>query len=199
MKPELAAFRIEISRAKELIAFGEIILGASPLLDISDLYRAALVAGVSGYDRFVHQLVHRGMLESASGKRARSDDFGKFRVSTLSALAASGGDLAESWLSAEVAVQHSLLAFQKCEKVADAVRLIAGTPIWPEIARRLGADVAGLKTNLDWIMDRRNQIVHEADVNPLAPTEKRKIGKTQVRQALSLLYRVAREIDRIAG
>lgn len=199
MKPEITAFRVEARRAKELVAFASILKRDDVSRDVSDIYRAALVKAVSGYDKFVHELVLRGMLEAAYGRRPQTDAFGKFKVSLLSSLAAAQGVITESWLGPEIVLQHGHLAFQKCEKVADAVRLISGVQLWPTISAAVGVDTVTLKSEVDWIMDRRNQIVHEADIDPIIFGQKRSITRKEVLKSIALIYQVAREIDKLAG
>jgi hypothetical protein len=72
----------------------------------------------------------------------------------------------DSWLETETRRQHSIRSFQRPDKIADAFRLVWPLPLWDAVAADLGRPAADLKTSLDLIIDRRNQIAHEADVDP---------------------------------
>ena len=61
MNPEISAFKVEVEGAKNLLAIATIIRKQDRTQDVSDIYRAALVKAVSGYDKFVHELVYRGI------------------------------------------------------------------------------------------------------------------------------------------
>jgi hypothetical protein len=199
MNPEIAAFKIEVDGAKYLLGLAQILRRADAAADVTEIYRAALVKTVSGYDKFIHDLVYRGMLEAAYGRRRQTDAFGRFRVSVLASLSAASGELIDTWFGSEIVSNHGYLAFQMCEKVADAVRLISDVQLWNEISRKMRVGSPDLKAQINWVISRRNQIVHEADIDPVVKTEKRGITKQEALKSITLLYRVAREIDRVAG
>jgi hypothetical protein len=198
MNAELLSLRKELSGAREFLESARLVRASHPGRDVTDFYRAALAKVVSGYDRFVHQLVFRGMMEAAAGIRPQTPAFGRFKVSVLSALAAAQGQIVASWLGAEIANQHSIASFQRCDKVADAIRLISAAELWNTVSASISIAAADLRFQMDGIVDRRNQIVHEADIDPLTGV-KRPITRKYTLTSIRLIQRVAREIDRIAG
>ena len=70
---------------------------------------------------------------------------------------------------AEVRTQHSYLAFQHPDKIADAVRLISDKKLWDCVSGRMSLSKDDVKTRLKLIVDRRNKIAHEADIDPGHP------------------------------
>ena len=86
MNQEIAALKIEHEGAASLPQSASLLRHAAPGRDVTDIYRASLAKMVSGYDRFLHQLVYRGLLEAAADVRPQTDAFGRFKVSLLSAL-----------------------------------------------------------------------------------------------------------------
>lgn len=65
--------------------------------------------------------------------------------------------------------RHKTLAFQAPEKIADALSLIWDEPHkWQTIAAAIGINQSTLTTQLKTIINRRNQIVHEADLDLLS-------------------------------
>lgn len=135
-------------------------------LDVSDHFRFALVHAVSAFDKYIHDLVYSKLIEIAEGSAKPTKKFDSFRVSVQAALAAAQGGAAHSWLGPEIIQQHGYLSFQRADKVAEAMRLVTDTPLWPAVADQLKRDAGDIRADLDIVIDRRNKIVHEADWNP---------------------------------
>lgn len=140
-------------------------LKPAPYRDTSDILRAQLVLVVSALDYFVHEVTRIGMLQILRGTRQPTKHFDSFKVTTTSALAAVT-DSTGGWLESEIRTQHAFLAFQKAEKIADAIRMIHSTPLWRDVAGRMHRPEDDVKRELDLIVSRRNQIAHEADLDP---------------------------------
>jgi len=71
-----------------------------------------------------------------------------------------------SWLEDEVRERLSYQSFQQPDKIADAIRLISDKKLWEEVAQKLGRSAKEVKQQLSAIVDRRNKIAHEADIDP---------------------------------
>lgn len=150
-------------------------------MELSDLYRAAFVQGVSAFDTFIHAEVRVRMLAIFGGFGSRpTPAFERFKVSLSSvsvALLAAGDPIAGlNWFESEIREQHSFLSFQHPDKVAEAIRLVSDVKLWQELAHHLGQGTENgetgdkiLKRRLALIVDRRNTIVHESDVDPTPP------------------------------
>ena len=78
----------------------------------------------------------------------------------------SGGS---GWFESDVRERHSFLSFQQPEKIADAIRLFSDVRLWQEVGRRMSMPEADVKARLKLIVDRRNKIAHEADIDPSYP------------------------------
>lgn len=137
----------------------------TPAIDSSDLLRAQIVLTVSALDYFVHEIVVLGMLETFQGVRSPTVAFNRQRVSGHLLLGARSAATFET----DVRERHSVLSFQQPEKVADAVRLISEKPLWAEVSRMLGRTEQSVKAELKLIVERRNKIAHEADIDPSYP------------------------------
>lgn len=158
----------------------------TPVVDVSDLLRAALVQGVSAFDHFIHEEVRVRMIGLAGQAAVKwPPAYGRFRIS-LEAFDRSrtGGT---RWLEEEIRAQHSYLAFQQPEKVADAIRLVSDVELWPSVANFIGVDTRAVKTQLKLIVDRRNQIAHEADMDPTPPRSRYPISRNIVDSSLDFL------------
>jgi hypothetical protein len=177
---ELDAFNAHIERARDLVGITNAIRANSAgVLDLSDIYRAAFVQGVSALDTFIHAEVRARMLEAFAWQSGHTPAFGRFRVSLGSLGDARGpsgltaSDL--TWLDSEIREQHSYLSFQQPDKVADAIRLVSPVKLWSAVASEMGVRAVGespeqvVKRRLALIVDRRNTIVHESDLDPTPP------------------------------
>ncbi|MEQ8997900.1 MAG: HEPN domain-containing protein [Coleofasciculus sp. B1-GNL1-01] len=71
-----------------------------------------------------------------------------------------------SWLEDKVRERLSYQSFQQPEKIADAIRLISDKKLWEEVAQKFGRSAKDVKQQLSAIVDRRNKIAHEADIDP---------------------------------
>lgn len=170
MHNALFQFKANLTSTKELgtlsIAVQQMTTTA---IDVSDIWRAQIVLTVSAFDYFIHELTRIGMIESARGIRPKTQAFKNFQISLLSLEAATSGISEEIWLSNAIKQKHSWLSFQDPDKAADAIRLISDKPLWESVGRELGIPAADIKVRLKTIVDRRNKIAHEADMDPTNP------------------------------
>ena len=164
------------------------------VLDLGDLPRACIVLGISALDHFVHEITRVGRLQIYGNARPATDSFRRFAVSMNGVLSgiATPGDL--TWLEAEIRSQHGWVSFQNADKIADAARLVSSKRLWEEVAAILGTDARSAKNQLNLIVDRRNKIAHEADMDPSAPGARWPIDFPLVQEALQTLTRIAQAI-----
>lgn len=139
--------------------------------DLTDLLRAEWVYTVSAMDKLIHELIRIGMIESFQGGRSKTSKFLSFGVSTntLTTILSTTVPPSEYWFEQEVIERHKTLSFQAPEKIADALSLIWDEQHkWQVLASATGIAQANLTTKLKTIISRRNQIVHEADMDLLS-------------------------------
>ncbi|EKV01157.1 hypothetical protein Lepto7375DRAFT_3300 [Leptolyngbya sp. PCC 7375] len=70
-----------------------------------------------------------------------------------------------SWLEDEIRQTLSYKSFQQPNNIADAIRLISDVSLWVSVANILGKPTEMVKQQLTFIVDRRNKIAHEADID----------------------------------
>lgn len=138
-------------------------------LDLTDLLRAQIVMIVSALDLYIHEITRIGMLEVYNGQRPQTDAFLRFQVTLESAMEGIAKPQVGEWLDVEIRERHGHLSFQDPDNIADAVRRFSSCELWPSVATQLNLDVRDIKTQLSAIVKRRNQIVHEADLDPSYP------------------------------
>ncbi len=71
-----------------------------------------------------------------------------------------------SWLENEIRERLGHKSFQQYDKIAKAIRLISDKKLWEEISNNLNKPAKDIKEQLTAIVDRRNKIAHEADIDP---------------------------------
>jgi RiboL-PSP-HEPN len=71
-----------------------------------------------------------------------------------------------SWLESEIRERLGYQSFQQADKIADAVRYISDKKLWDEVAVQMTKSPKDIKQQLNSIVDRRNKIAHEADIDP---------------------------------
>ena len=71
-----------------------------------------------------------------------------------------------SWLESEIRERLGYLSFQQADKIADAIRYISDKKLWDEVAIQMTKPSKDIKQQLNSIVDRRNKIAHEADIDP---------------------------------
>lgn len=136
-------------------------------IDFSDIYRTQVVAALSALDFFVHEVVKIGILEQFDGKRAKTAWYNDF-ISQL----VFPEDLAtfaerRHWVNEKIVEIHSWKSFQCSDKISGALKKIIDPEFfWNAIAITLKKTPQFIKTDLDIKVRRRNQIVHEGDINP---------------------------------
>ncbi|NJN20508.1 MAG: hypothetical protein HC812_04025 [Leptolyngbya sp. RL_3_1] len=71
-----------------------------------------------------------------------------------------------SWLENEIRERLGYQSFQQADKVADAIRYISDKKLWDEVSVKMTKPAKDIKQELNSIVDRRNKIAHEADIDP---------------------------------
>lgn len=201
MQQALEQFRENMARVRDLGAMYLILSNQTmPVVDISDLLRAELVLALSAFDHYIHEITRIGMQEAYLGQRNQTSAFSRFNVS-MEGVLQGVTDLSKSeWLDHEIRVRHSWLSFQRPDKIADAIRLISEARLWDEVATEMGMTPKGVKQELQSIVDRRNTIAHEADIDPTSPDRSRwPINEAMVNRAIVFLEQVAEAIARVVG
>ena len=200
MQSALDQFHISISRVRDLIAVHNSIKAQStPALDLSDILRAALVLSVSALDYYVHEVVKLGMLEVHRGTRSEPPAFAKFQINLGSAREWLSADVGlDYWLEDEIQQRHSYKSFQQPDNIADAIRLISDKKLWEEVRKVMNRTAKDIKQELGIIVDRRNKISHEADIDPTLGLGNRwNINEADVNNAVDFIEKVVESIHSI--
>lgn len=71
-----------------------------------------------------------------------------------------------SWLESEIRDRLGYQSFQQADKIAEAIRHISDKKLWDEVGILMAKSAKDIKQQLNSIVDRRNKIAHEADIDP---------------------------------
>lgn len=188
MNTILIQYQENSSKSRDLVGlYGSLSQQTTTILDVSDLLRAALVLGVSALDYFIHEITRKGMIETFNGLRTETDAYLRFNISMKMANNLVLDPSNTIWIEDEIRTRHSWLSFQDPDKLADAIRLIHTNPIWSDLSEKLLVDKKILKDRLKLIVERRNKIAHEADMNPTDPGSKWPISPDMVTESIDYL------------
>jgi len=199
MKASLDQFEENIGRARALSGLADSLLAITTVaLDLTDIYRASLVLAVSALDHFVHEFVRLGMLDVHRGSRPATDAHLSFKVPLAAARIGINNSAQDDWLDETVREAHSWLSFQHPDKIADAIRLVSAVKLWDGVAKEIGSDAKAVKVRLAAIVDRRNKIAHEADMDPTNPGHRWPIDGALVEDALSYIASLVHAIYKSA-
>jgi hypothetical protein len=175
--------------------------------DLSDILRAQFVYAVSALDKLVHELVRIGMLEAFKNQRVKTSKFNSFSISleTYSKIQQVNESIPdilqletpEYFFEQEVIVKHKHLSFQEPDKIADALSFIWDEKQkWQKIAFAFdnpSVSDDSVKKKLKNIVSRRNQIVHEADID-FQTNKRSEIDVVDVRDTVEFIYKLGNVI-----
>lgn len=166
----LQVFESEVGGCRDIVGVADNLAPNAPALDLSDLYRYSLAGAVSALDTCMHSVVRVAILLQLQG-------LGPALQAQLPIPAELfrrwyGGDgIALNEIDLALRVAYSRTTMQSARDIADAVRVVSDLPLWITVAGG-DANLAGyLKSSLDVVVQRRNKIAHESDLDPLAGTK----------------------------
>lgn len=142
-------------------------------VNLADILRAEIVYSVSAFDKLIHEFVKIGMMECFQGTRQKTNSFKNFQISsdTLTEIISSQSNPSASypseyWFEQEIVLRHKYISFQDPSKVSEGLSYIwTEQHKWQKIALRMGLNEKDVKTTLTNIINRRNKIVHESDID----------------------------------
>ena len=194
MNNVIIQFEKNIERARSFGGLYSALNGlTTPVVDASDMLRYQIVMALSTLDHYIHELAREGMLEIYAGARQATPAYNSFQVSmgiAVSGVNCGGMD----WLESVVRQKHGFLCFQHPDKVADAIRLISEIKLWDVVSVTMGMTASDLKVRLKLIVNRRNQIAHEADLDPSFPGQRWSIAPADATGVIDFIDRLCHEI-----
>lgn len=147
-------------------------------VDLSDLLRAAIVQSVSSADHFIHELLRLGALEIHGGVRPSTPDYHSLMIEVGTRLNANPATVPSTDIDSAIRERNSWRTFQQPQKIADALACITTVPVWAQVAHHMNGAETDIRIRMQLIVDRRNKIAHEADMDPSFPGTRWPITQT---------------------
>jgi len=186
---------------------GFVASNATQALNADELLRAEWVARISALDLYVHELVCQGMVDVFEGRRSPTPQYQTFQISndTVERIRKASTQLDRTAaFDLEIRTKLSSITYQQPESIADGVRLFSTVELWNEVAVALGATPAAKNTNakalkrdLARLVERRNKIAHEGDLQPSAPRQPWPISQADLRIVTQTIESIVRAIDSV--
>lgn len=172
-----------------------------------ELLRAEWASRVSALDLYVHEVVAQNLLLIFEGTRPSCPGFARFEISSHALMRIQAATTAADRSTAfdlEARTKLSRITYQYPDDIADGLRLISTCKLWNEVAVKLGATAAtvsartdSMKKRLSLIVDRRNKIVHEGDLQPVVPRTPWPINRADVSGVATYILEIVTAIDSI--
>ena len=198
MQAAIEQYRENIQRVRILGSIYQALsVQTTGVLDLADILRSELVMAVSALDHFIHELVRLGMLEAYHGHRGQTEACLMFQVTLASAIQGITMPTTDSWLEEQIRLRHGYLSFQRPDSIADAIRLVSDIQLWNEVGHQHGTTIQNVRAQLGLIVDRRNKIAHEADMDPSYAGRLWPVDFGLVDEAVTFMEQLAETINSI--
>jgi hypothetical protein len=198
MKNAIDQFRQNLIRVRHL---SEIVSAVDKLttsaIEMTDILRAEMVLAVSALDFLIHELVRLGMLEIYRGSRTPTKAYLQFQAPMRLVQDGISNPTDEGWLDEAIRERHGWLSFQQPDKIANTIRHISDVKLWQEVGGELGMEASEVKRRLKEIVERRNKIAHEADMNPTLLGQRSQISAPLVDDSVDFIEAVGEAIYKV--
>lgn len=174
-------------------------------LQPEEILRAEWSARVSAMDLYLHELIADKLVQVINRVGIIPAGLGKFNLSA--SIIVQNNQNSSNFLSAvdlEVREKLERRTFQTPDDIADGIRYVSDVELWNEIALSTGANTTdkvdrakSIKAKLKQIVNRRNKIVHEADLQPGIPRRPWPISSQDLQDVRAFLEQIVRAIDTI--
>jgi len=198
MRNAIALFNTNIIAAKQAgDIYDYLTRSVTSPLSFDDLLRSQIVYSVSAFDKLIHDLVRIGMVEIFTGNRPATAKYLNESISLkiYADLIATSIPPKEHIFEQALFQKFKVISYQHPEKVADGLSYIWNeSQKWQKIAGKMGWSDSVAQKTLRLIADRRNVIVHEADIDPVT-NMKLNITKLECAEITAFLHRCGNEIS----
>ena len=182
-----------------------VINNVAAVIQPDELLRAEWVMRVSALDLYIHEAVSQNLLKIFQGTRSVCPGYSKLQISSdaLMTIHANGPGLAsDAAFDLEIRTKLARATYQFPDDIADGLRMVSPIDLWNEIARYHGAapaqvnkEAAVLRGELTQIVNRRNKIVHEGDMQPSIPRMPWPISRQDVDHVRTIIERIVCGIE----
>lgn len=191
----LLLFRRNRARILDLGAVYDLCLGRAPLLtnQLDEILRAQIVLSVSAFDTFIHDCVRIGIVRQFTTAGVLSNSLKSYSIpfedfQTINALPTINDKTL--YLDGVIKKVNSKISYQRPASIENAMSLLGVGNIWSKVSMGMKMPASDIKAELSNIVNRRNMIAHESDLDALG-VSLNPITKAEVNHVLSFLYGLA--------
>ncbi len=198
MNDSIVSFQTNIDRVRNLGGiYNTLKSGTTPVLDLSDILRSELVMAVSVLDHFIHSTVEEGMIEIYQNKRLSTNAYDRFEISLVNIPTVLTNPQNTLWFKEEIRNKIDHQSFQRSDKISTVIKLVSDKNLWVETAKILNKSQQDITIQLNLIVDRRNQIAHQADIDPTYPDQRWPIDFNSVDKSVKFIEKLCATIFQI--
>ncbi len=192
----LTLFKKNIEEARNLTSLYDYLDNSitSPF-SFDDLLRAQVVYAVSAFDKLIHDIVRIGMVQIFMGQRRATPKYlaESITIETHAQLISATIPPREYVFEQAIMRKLKAVSYQEPNKVADGLSYIWNErQKWQKIATNMAVPDSEARTTLKLIVDRRNVIVHESDIDPTT-NQKYSISKDECTSITDFLEKCGEE------
>lgn len=194
-------FRRNRERILDLGAVYDLWMGQAPLLQkqLDEILRAQLVLTISAFDTFIHDCVRIGIVRKFLANGVINNNLSKYSIPFEDLLIInslqSNNDKA-NYLDSVIKKINSKDSYQSPASVEFALGLLGIGNLWSKLSLTMGMPANDIKLELSNIVNRRNKIAHESDLNVLG-VSLNPITKADVTRVLHFIYELALSIYKL--
>ena len=175
-------------------------------LQPDEILRAEWAARVSALDLYVHEVIAHKSIEILSKIRPINTRFSQLQIDASSLLLLQSSPAYLSQMDLQIRGKLERRTFQHPDEIAEGIRFISDVELWNEVAMIDGATAASkniraksIKYQLAAIVQRRNKIVHEADLQPTMPRTLWPISTADLKTVRDFVEKTVRAIDAVVS
>lgn len=146
-----------------------------PAMDITDILRSEYVLIVSAFDCYVHDVVLEGMGKMFTLSKPSNKHYEDFNIpmSTVKQLMSASDQITRDQIFyASIKRLLSKDSYQSPKSIEYAMGILDVKKIWTEVSKKLGIPLEDVRKKLGIVIQRRNKIAHEADIQDYVTMKK---------------------------
>ena len=197
MSNEKILFDDQITSLRSLSSIHQYLDENAVFMDASALLRSEYVLIVSAFDNYLHNLVRRKIRDNFFNSQFLPPNLSLPITTYLSIHNETSTTIQQQLLDASLRALLEKDSFQSPKSVEYALGLINIKSIWSKVAPIMGDTAEHVRDRLAIIVQRRNQIAHEADIDPSTATL-RVINMQTVEDCRDFIQKLVGAVDSLA-
>lgn len=153
----------------------------------NNILRSQIVFLMSGLDYYMHELIKYGIVSIFKGDRKKTRNYNNFSIALSSVEKAIKNKECLDWLEEGISYSNKINTFMAWNKIKQALLLISDNKNFlSNVAKSMNTTEKNLKNNINNIYERRNQITHQSDRDPVTG-KKSAIDRKYVEDSIKII------------